>query len=63
MDAPKLGDTKPCIIDRCDGTMERKSVRPPDAYAAGEGAQLPERLPDYEAWVCETCGFEQKGSH
>lgn len=59
---PKLGDKKPCILPNCDGTMERKRIRPPDAFPSAPGAMHPEPTPVYEAWVCDTCGFEQKGA-
>jgi hypothetical protein len=62
---PTLGDTKPCILGDggetgCDGTMEWKTVRPPDAMFTKDGAEVPEPIPDYQAWVCGVCGMEQR---
>jgi hypothetical protein len=47
---PTLGDTKPCILGDggetgCDGTMEWKTVRPPDAIFTKDGAEVPEPPP------------------
>ena len=58
---PKLGDTKPCIVS-CGGVMEWKTVRPRDVHFVGPGDSFPQRIPDYEAWVCNECGFEQSES-
>jgi hypothetical protein len=59
---PKLGDRKACILGRCDGTMEWKTVRVRDVEfhnPAGDSPR-PEPIPDYEAWVCDACEFEHR---
>jgi hypothetical protein len=42
--------------------MEWKKVRGNIAFTVGEGGAFPERPSDYEAWVCDICGYEQQES-
>lgn len=61
---PVLGDKEPCrATQRCTGTMEWKKVGVSDAVFCGEDDSAhPEAVPDYEAWVCDTCKAEWKYS-
>jgi hypothetical protein len=63
---PELGDTKPCILDRCDGIMKLQTVRANNDVMFDDPArgprQWPDPIPDYRAWVCDACGFEQNAS-
>jgi hypothetical protein len=63
VNTPPFGPTKPCNVERCEGTMTWQLVHSPDAHFVANGAQPPNPIPDYEAWVCADCGFEQRAPY
>jgi hypothetical protein len=58
---PITGDTKPCIFNRCTGTMEWTRVHLQHA-GYEDDREFADLATDFEAWVCEECGIQQRGS-
>jgi hypothetical protein len=59
------GDTKPCTIADCLGTMQfgRRSDNYPETAAARRSMDLPDPAMDHKGWVCnaDPKHFRQEG--